>query len=110
MIPVRRKAITAAAAMGRAIWYRLTPEAFITVISLSPDSRPSPIRIETSRDMGMVNMRKEGISSRTNFMISRKPTPLLTKRSMSCRILPISRTNVRMKRTMTKGSAISRRM
>jgi hypothetical protein len=96
--------------MGYKNRYRLTPAAFMAVSSLSLENLPSPIRMDISKDMGIVKVSSEGIKKKISFDMSKKLTPLLTMRSMSWRIFPIKRTKVRMKRIMKKGSAISRNM
>jgi hypothetical protein len=97
------KAINEARATGPTSLYRLMPDAFRMVNSLSPESLPNPISIDISSDMGMVNIRNDGVNRKKSFDISMKLTPLLTMRSMSCMILPIRRTNVRTKRMRKNG-------
>ncbi|OPY92487.1 MAG: hypothetical protein A4E73_01088 [Syntrophaceae bacterium PtaU1.Bin231] len=57
----RPKAIREAASTGAAIWWRLSPQAFKTVNSLSRDRRPIPIRIAMMSARGIVNSISAGM-------------------------------------------------
>jgi hypothetical protein len=104
------KAMRDAKAMGTMSLYKLIPDAFKMVISLSLDNLPNPIRIDISSEMGMVNIKKDGVNKRKSFDMSKKLIPLLTIRSISWRIFPMSRTNVKTKMMMKNGYDTSRRM
>jgi hypothetical protein len=100
---VNIKAMNVAKATGAMSLYKLMPDAFKIVISLSPDNLPKPISIDISSDMGMVNIKKDGVNKRNRFDISMKLTPLLTIKSINWRIFPISRTKVKTKTIMRNG-------
>jgi hypothetical protein len=104
------KAMMDAKAMGTMSLYKLNPDAFKMVISLSLDNLPNPIRIDIRNETGMVNIKKDGVNKRNSLDISIKLTPLLTIKSMSWRIFPIRRTKVNTKMMMKKGYDISFRM
>jgi len=96
--------------MGNKSWYKLIPDALKTVISLSPESLPSPINIDIRNAVGIVKTRNEGIKKRISFDISIKLTPLFTMRSISWRIFPIRRTNVNTNSVRKNGIDISFRI
>jgi hypothetical protein len=77
------KAINDKKATGAMSLYKLIPDAFIMVISLSPDSLPNPIRIDIKSDMGMVKIKNDGVNKRKSFDMSMKLTPLLTIKSIN---------------------------
>jgi hypothetical protein len=97
------KAINDAMATGSISLYKLMPDAFKMLISLSADSLPNPIRIDIRSDMGMVNIRNDGVNKRKSFDMSMKLTPLLTIKSINWRIFPMRRTKVKTKIIMKKG-------
>jgi hypothetical protein len=107
---VRIKAINVAKAIGTMSLYKLTPDTFKIVISLSPDSLPNPIKIDIRSDMGMVRIRNDGVNKRKSFEMSMKLTPLLTIKSINWRIFPIRRTKVKTKMIRKNGYEISFRM
>jgi hypothetical protein len=110
VVAVIMKAMMDAKAMGIISLYKLNPDAFKMVISLSLDNLPNPIRIDIRSETGMVRIKKDGVNKRKSLDISMKLTPLLTIKSMSWRIFPIRRTKVNTKIMMKKGYDISFRI
>jgi len=80
------------------------------VISLSLESLPRPISTAIRSDMGIVTVRNEGRMNKTILTTVRTLTPLLTIRSVICRIFPMSRTKVKTRIVIRKGRVISFRM
>ena len=103
-------AIIDAPIIGSMIREMLIPADFNVVISLSADNRPTPISMAIRSDIGTVISKKGGMRYNTSREMSITPTPLLIIRSINCRILPMSKTNVRINRLIMNGKHISLKM
>jgi len=61
-------------------------------------------------DMGMVNVNKEGSKNKMTLMIEKKLIPLLTYKSIICRMLPMIKTKVSTNKIMKKRDDVSLNM
>ena len=88
----------------------LTPQACITTISRSPDSRPSPISRPMSTAIGMVMPSADGTSVSMSRAIVPPSTPFAISSWASRMIGGISCRKVRTRRLSRTSGSASRRM
>src|SRR3989304_8621813 len=100
----------ARATTGLIMVKRLNPEAFIAVISLSELMRVKATRTAMRKEMGIVYMRKAGVTDKTNRKMKEAPTPWTRRSSTNFMTLLRSAVTVRTARLMAKGTAISPKM
>ena len=77
---------------------------------MSADNRPMEISMEIRKDIGIVNIKSEGKRKKMSFKIEIKLIPLLTYKSIICRILPIIRTKVNTNKIMKNKKDVSLNM